>query len=58
MRALVAAALVSFSSLPAAAIEFQLPLDCTLGTSCVVQHYVDRDPGPQAGRLSLRPSDL
>ena len=48
MRALIAAALFSVFSLPAAAIEFQLPLDCTPGTSCVVQHYVDRDPGPQA----------
>ncbi len=48
MHRLIAAALVSFSSLPAVAIEFRLPLDCTPGTNCIVQHYVDRDPGPQA----------
>jgi len=48
MRSLAAVLLFGFSSLPAAAIEFQLPLDCTPGADCVVQHYVDRDPGPQA----------
>ena len=25
---------------------FSLPLACTLGQTCEVQHYVDRDPGP------------
>jgi len=48
MRGLVAAALFSLSTLPAAAIEFQLPIDCTPGATCAVQHYVDRDPGPEA----------
>jgi hypothetical protein len=26
--------------------SFALPLACVIGTSCEVQHYVDRDPGP------------
>lgn len=26
----------------------QFPLDCTLGESCYIQQYVDRDPGPGA----------
>ncbi len=30
---------------PAGAIELALPIDCTVGTDCAVQHYVDRDPG-------------
>lgn len=25
-----------------------LPIDCTLGQTCFIQHYVDRDPGPDA----------
>jgi hypothetical protein len=25
-----------------------LPIDCEIGTACVVQNYVDRDPGPDA----------
>jgi hypothetical protein len=27
------------------AIELHLPVDCKLGESCAIQHYVDRDPG-------------
>jgi len=30
---------------PALAFEIALPIDCTVGTDCAVQHYVDRDPG-------------
>lgn len=28
--------------------ELQMPVDCTLGQSCYIQNYVDRDPGPGA----------
>lgn len=28
-------------------IALSLPVDCTLGESCYIQHYVDRDPGPE-----------
>lgn len=31
-----------------AALAFALPVDCELGRTCVVQNYVDRDPGPGA----------
>jgi Peptidase family M23 len=44
---------------PVAASEFvlTLPIDCELGQSCYVQHYVDRDPTPtiqdfQCGHLT------
>ena len=30
----------------AGAIESSLPIDCTPGQDCVVQNYVDQDPGP------------
>lgn len=33
---------------PAGAIELALPIDCTPGSDCAVQHYVDRDPGSDA----------
>jgi hypothetical protein len=29
-------------------IEFQLPLDCEISTTCFVQNLVDHDPGPAA----------
>jgi hypothetical protein len=29
-------------------IQLQLPLDCTVGSTCLVQNYVDRDPSQQA----------
>lgn len=32
---------------PAGAFELNWPLACTLGKSCYIQHYVDRDPGPE-----------
>ena len=31
---------------PAAAFEMGLPIGCSLGVDCAIQHYVDRDPGP------------
>jgi len=45
MRIVLPALLLVASAAPAAAIELSLPIDCTIGTDCVVQHYVDRDPG-------------
>lgn len=30
---------------PSLGFEIALPIDCTIGEDCVVQHYVDRDPG-------------
>lgn len=45
MRFLLAACL-AVVAVPAAAIELALPLQCTVGVDCAVQHYFDRDPGP------------
>ena len=28
--------------------SLSMPLDCALGSACIVQNYVDRDPGPEA----------
>jgi hypothetical protein len=33
---------------PAGAFELAFPVDCTLGTTCYVQNYVDHDPSPKA----------
>ena len=48
MRQLAAAALCCGLTLPAsgAAPQFRLPIRCTPGDDCVIQNYVDRDPGP------------
>ncbi len=47
MRPLISgAAGLILTALPAVAFEAALPLACTPGVDCVVQHYVDRDPGP------------
>jgi hypothetical protein len=35
-------------ALPAGAFELHWPMDCTLGDTCHIQQYVDRDPGPAA----------
>lgn len=58
-RAALSASLFSLAMAPAMAGDFTLglPIDCTLGTDCRIQQYVDRDPGPGAadftcGRLS------
>ena len=32
---------------PAPAPTLGFPLACRIGVSCEVQHYVDRDPGPE-----------
>lgn len=43
-------ALLSSLAAPVAAGDFALswPIDCTLGETCHIQQYVDRDPGPGA----------
>ncbi len=48
MRLPVAVALAVVAVTPSAAIELDFPLACTIGTDCAIQHYVDRDPGPDA----------
>jgi len=45
------AALIAAMILPAAPVAagdpvLGLPIDCTLGQTCYIQHHVDRDPGP------------
>ena len=45
MRIVLPTAFFLVSVAPSVAIEFALPIDCTVGETCVVQHYVDRDPG-------------
>lgn len=49
IRAAVFFALLSFAA-PLAAKEpvLALPIDCTLGQTCHIQQYVDRDKGPDA----------
>ena len=46
-RAALTAAMILLAA-PAAAGDLRLgiPLDCTLGESCFIQKFVDRDPGP------------
>ncbi|KMW56088.1 Peptidase, M23/M37 family [Candidatus Rhodobacter oscarellae] len=44
MRRIAAALCVAAS--PALAFDLAFPVDCTLGESCYIQNYVDRDPGP------------
>ena len=48
-EALVAAVVASVAMPVAADVpRLSLPVDCTLGTGCFIQNYVDRDPGPGA----------
>lgn len=51
------AALVLFCATPAVAQELSLtlPLDCTLGDTCYIQQYPDRDPGPAATDFTCGP---
>src|SRR5258706_16384656 len=44
------AALAALSALAQAqsAPALALPVDCQIGRACIVQNYVDRDPGPGA----------
>ena len=45
MRLLVLAGAMLVVAAPAAAFELSLPVACTIGSDCIVQHYFDRDPG-------------
>jgi len=46
--AALAAALASAAALAQGAPAFVVPLQCEIGKVCIVQNYVDRDPGPAA----------
>ena len=47
MRAALAATLLSLAAGQAAGdVVFDLPIACTPGQDCFIQHLVDRDPGP------------
>lgn len=47
-RLLLAAAALPAVACAQGAPAFSFPVDCVIGKSCVVQNYVDRDPGPAA----------
>ncbi len=67
MRSLVSSALVFLLTVGAAAAAdtadapilevpiLEVPLDCGLGAHCVVQNYVDQDPGPGAADHTCGP---
>lgn len=46
MRLVLAALTFVVASPAAAQPALTLPVDCAVGTTCFIQHYVDRDPGP------------
>jgi len=48
MRSIVLAVALFGAAAPAAALELSLPVACTIGTDCAVQHYFDRDTGGDA----------
>ena len=47
MRTILTAAALSVAAfaLPATAIELSMPLDCEIGKTCMIQNYVDAEPG-------------
>ena len=47
MRTILTAAALSVAAfaLPASAIELGMPLDCEIGKTCMIQNYVDAEPG-------------
>ncbi len=47
-RLLLAAAALPAVASAQGAPAFSFPVDCRIGKSCVIQNYVDRDPGPAA----------
>ena len=51
----VAAFSLSAFCLPAEAIELGMPLDCTIGETCVIQNYVDAEPGAGAKDFECGP---
>lgn len=56
MRGLAFALISLFCAAPAGAElpSLRLPLQCTLGETCFIQQYVDRDPGPGASDYLCR----
>lgn len=42
-------------ALPAAGFDLAFPLDCSLGESCFIQQYIDRDAGPGAQDFTCGP---
>lgn len=56
MRAALAAMVLSLAG-PALASDFSLifPVKCTLGETCHIQQYMDRDPGPGARDFACGP---
>lgn len=47
-RHLAAIAISLAATSAAGEFSLQLPVDCTLGETCHIQHYMDRAPGPEA----------
>jgi hypothetical protein len=41
-------ALLALPTAASAQVQLEWPVACKLGETCAIQHYVDRDPGPQA----------
>jgi len=52
---MTAALCVAVSSVPAAGIELGMPLDCTIGVTCMIQNYVDAEPGTGAKDFECGP---
>ena len=36
-------------------LRFEVPVDCAIGSACIVQNYVDHDPGPGASDQTCGP---
>jgi len=55
-KAISAAAFcVAASSIQASAIELGMPIDCVVGQSCMIQNYVDAEPGTGAKDFECGP---
>jgi len=52
---LAAAFCVAASSVPATGIELGMPIDCVIGETCMVQNYVDAEPGAGAKDFECGP---
>jgi len=48
VRLCLALALLAASPAVASPPQLDMPVDCTLGETCFIQNYVDRDPSPNA----------
>lgn len=48
MTAALVLGLLPALALAQSAVSLALPIACAIGTSCIVQNYVDQDPGPGA----------